>query len=92
MNKELNKLTGHANPGSLQQFKQIATAAVTNTYFHAFVPVGGNATLSVLNNKNGGSALGYLESTTVYQNILYPGDFEDITLASGKVVLYLGEQ
>jgi hypothetical protein len=92
MNKELNKITGHANPGSLQQFKQIATAAVSGTYFHGFIPVGGDAVLSVLTNKGGASALGYLDSTTVYQNVFYPGDFEAITLTSGKAVLYLGEQ
>jgi hypothetical protein len=92
MNKELNKITGHANPGSLQQFQQIATAAVTSTYFHGFIPVGGDAVLSVLNNKGGDSALGYFDDTTVYQNVFYPGDFEAITLTSGKAIIYFGEQ
>lgn len=91
MDKELQRITGHAN-AQMQQFKQIATAAVSNLYFYGFRPVNGDAVVSTLTNIDGTSALGYSDSTTFYQNVYYPGNFKAITLTSGKAILYLNEQ
>ena len=88
---ELKRITGHAN-SQMQQFQQIATAAVSNVYFFGFRPVNGDAVVSVLTNIDGTNALGYSDSTTFYQNVYYPGSFKAITLTSGKAILYLGEQ
>jgi len=90
MSKELQRITGHANQ-AMQQFKGIATAATTIN-FYGFMPVNGNAVVSVLTNVDGTSAVGYNDSTTFYQGVYYPGNFSAITLTSGKALLYLNEQ
>jgi hypothetical protein len=51
-----------------------------------------NAVISELHNDDDTSALGYLNSGIAYQNVLYTGSFESITLTSGIVKLELGEQ
>ena len=89
--KDLNKVTGHANSGGMQQFKQVATADTTIN-FYGFMPVGADATLTEILNADGTSALTYFDSTTVYQNVFYPGNFKNINLATGKALLFLNEQ
>lgn len=87
----LNRITGHANAGSMSQFKQIATA-LTTANFYGFMPVNGDAVLTTLTSVDGVSRLTDIDSTTVYQNVYYPGNFASIQLSSGKVILYLSEQ
>lgn len=75
----------------MQQFKQIATAA-TSISFYGFRPVGSDAVVATLTNMDNSNALLYSDSTTFYQNVYYPGNFKAITLTSGKAILYLNEQ
>jgi len=89
--KELNRITGHANVGQMSQFKQIATA-LTTVNFYGFMPVGDDAVIATLTDVMGNSRTGDLDSTTVYQNVYYPGNFASIQLTSGKAILYLSEQ
>lgn len=86
------RLTGHASHG-MQQYEQITTTTATSVYFYAFMPVNGDVTLTALTNaQDGSSALTYNESGNYMQNVLYPGQFSGITLLTGEVILYLGEQ
>lgn len=91
MDKRINKITGHANPGSMQQFQQIATALVTKN-FYGFMPVNGDVTITTLTDIKGGDRTGDFNSTTAYQNVYYPGSFASIQLSSGVAIIYLDEQ
>lgn len=90
-NVHLKRISGHASH-VMQQYKQISTTTAQSVYFHAFVPVGGDATLTSLTNIDGTSALTYNESGTYYEGILYTGSFSGIELLTGEVIMYLGEQ
>lgn len=85
------RISGHAS-SQMQQYLQIGTAAVTDTNFHAWTPVGGNATISVLNDINGDDRDGDNLTGTYYEGVLYTGSFRDITLATGAAILYFDEQ
>jgi hypothetical protein len=87
----LGRISGHANP-KIQQFRQVATTAKQTVNFWAFTAVNGDAVVSELHNVDDTSALAYLGNGTAYQNVLYTGIFESITLTSGVVKLELGEQ
>jgi hypothetical protein len=93
-NTELARITGQGNPGSKQQFLQVATTAAQSVYFWAFTAINGDAVIASLTNDDGTSALGYFSggTKTAYQNTLYTGRFKAITLTSGIVKLELGEQ
>jgi len=57
------------------------------------MPVGGDATLSVLGDSLGNDVTGYETTGTYYQNVVYYGSFKDITMATGTaILLYLGDQ
>jgi hypothetical protein len=86
-----DRISGHDNPKN-QQFKQIATTAKQTVFFWAFTAVNGDAVVSELHNADDTSALTYLGNGIAYQNVLYTGNFESITLTSGIVKLELGEQ
>ena len=90
MKSNLRRISGHAN-AKMQQIMQIGTADTTIN-FNCFIPVGGDAVLTSLTNVDGTSALGYFDSTNVYNNIQYFGNFSGIHLASGEAVLYLNNQ
>ncbi len=85
------RLTGHASR-AMQQYKQVSTTTAQDVYFYAFVPVGGNVTVTSLTNIDGTSATTYNESGTYYEGLLYTGQFSGIELLTGEVLLYLSEQ
>jgi len=91
--KELNKVTGHANPGGMQQFQQIATADTT-VNFYGFIAVGDDAVVETLTNVDGTDGLDNFKTTTktAYMDKYYPGNFRAIKLSSGEALLYLNEQ
>ena len=85
-------ISGHANK-QMQQYKQISTTTAQSVYFHAFIPVGGNATLTTLTDIAGNDAKTYNESGIYYQDQLYTGSFSAIAMATGtELLLYLSEQ
>lgn len=85
-------MSGHAN-SQMQQYKQISTTSAVAVYFHAFIPLGGNATLSALLDVVGDDATGYNESGIYYENTLYTGSFSSITISTAtEILLYLSEQ
>ena len=91
MNNQLNMISGHANK-KMQQYKQIGTAASTDL-FHAFMPVGGNATLTTLTNLDDTDATGYNSSGIYYQNVVYFGSFKAIKMNTGtSILLHLSDQ
>ena len=85
------RMSGHAS-SEMQKYVQIGTAALTDVHFYAWTPVGGNATITILNDTAGDDRDGDNLTGTYYEGVLYTGSFMDITLATGEAILYLGEQ
>lgn len=90
--EELRKITGRDNLQSAQQWRQLGTTAATVTdNFYLFTPVGGNAVLSVLTNKQDGSnALLQIDSATktFYEGRQYTGSFSQVRVTSGEILYY----
>ena len=90
---EVKRISGHANPGGMQQFQTIATAGQVTLNFFGLEAVGGDAVISEITNMDDTSALAYFgAAATAYQNKYCPGNFKSITLTSGKVNIFLNEQ
>ena len=87
----LKRITGHANQ-KMQQFQQIATAAVTYN-FYGMMAVNGDAVIATITDVNGDSRLtDFGDVVTAYEGVYYPGNFASVTLTSGEAVIYLNEQ
>lgn len=96
----LRKIIGHGNRDAAQQWRQIGTtsATLTGLNFWGFIPLDGDAVLSVLTAKHASStavnALTWVDNATktFYQNTLYTGPFTAIRVTSGIVIMYYNDK
>lgn len=93
----LNRISGFGNSRNQQFYQTTATGAVQTYNFYAFTPVNGNVTFNALNEQRTSSAVvdvktAYNVSGTYYDGITYWGRFASFNLATGEIVVHLGDQ
>ena len=73
--------------GNSDAFAQYSDTDPHEVDFYAFVPVNGDATFTALT-ENGTSVGATKLAYTYYEGIMYPGLFDNFTLATGAIIVY----
>ena len=89
MNELLKMLTGRI-PGSGHSWKQISATDSIAEPVYAFIPVGGDATFTTIQ-ENGADASDANAGGTYYEGQVYTGRYTLLTPATGTILCYLGK-
>jgi hypothetical protein len=89
MNELLKMIAGRV-PGSGRSWKQISATAELAESCYAFIPVGGNATFTTIEER-GADVSDANDTGTFYENIVYTGRYTQLVPATGTIVCYLGK-
>ena len=90
MNPELLKMLVGRVPGSGPSWKQISATGSIAESVYAFIPVGGDATFTTIEER-GADASANNSGGTYYEGIVYTGSYTRLVLATGSIICYLGK-
>jgi len=91
MNPELFKMMVGRVPGSGHSWKQISATAEISDPVYAFIPVGGDATFTTIEERDADASDANAEGT-YYEGYVYTGSYTKLVPATGTILCYLGKQ
>lgn len=90
MNPELLKMLTGRVPGSGSSWKQITATGEIATPCYAFIPVGGDVTMTTIEQNSVSTAADNVNGT-YYEGYVYTGAYTKLKPLTGTILCYLGK-